>query len=70
MVQCNSDGHEQVSETEATLDDEGDVLLCSGGHYLNFDLSWPSSSIPSTFFPSDPSLYGMSLVSSVSPSSY
>lgn len=32
----------------------------SGDHYLNFDLSWPSSSIPSTFFPSDPSLYGYS----------
>jgi len=28
------------------------------GHDLNFDLAWPSSSIPSDFFPSDPSLYG------------
>ncbi|KAL4074223.1 RlpA-like double-psi beta-barrel-protein domain-containing protein-containing protein [Scleroderma yunnanense] len=31
-----------------------------GGHYLNFDLAWPSVSIPDTFFPSDPSLYGYS----------
>ncbi|KAI6135718.1 RlpA-like double-psi beta-barrel-protein domain-containing protein-containing protein, partial [Pisolithus croceorrhizus] len=29
----------------------------AGGDYLNFDLSWPSASIPSTFFPSDPSYY-------------
>lgn len=34
--------------------------LVRAGHYLNFDLAWPSSSIPSDFFPSDPSLYGES----------
>ncbi|THH04558.1 hypothetical protein EW145_g5436 [Phellinidium pouzarii] len=28
------------------------------GHLLNFDLAWPSSSIPDDFFPSDASLYG------------
>ncbi|PAV18763.1 endoglucanase v [Pyrrhoderma noxium] len=28
------------------------------GHQLNFDLAWPSSSIPDDFFPSDPSVYG------------
>lgn len=32
----------------------------SGGGYLNFDLAWPSTSIPDTFFPSDVALYGMS----------
>ncbi|KAG1858445.1 RlpA-like double-psi beta-barrel-protein domain-containing protein-containing protein [Suillus subalutaceus] len=30
----------------------------AGGHYLNFDLAWPSLSIPNDFFPSDESLYG------------
>ncbi|KIJ19059.1 hypothetical protein PAXINDRAFT_70510 [Paxillus involutus ATCC 200175] len=30
----------------------------AGGHYINFDLAWPSSSIPNDFFPSDPALYG------------
>ncbi|KAH7888486.1 RlpA-like double-psi beta-barrel-protein domain-containing protein-containing protein [Phlebopus sp. FC_14] len=30
----------------------------AGGHYINFDLAWPSSSISNDFFPSDPSLYG------------
>ena len=30
----------------------------SGGAYLNFDLAWPSTSIPSNFFPSDVALYG------------
>ncbi|KIO09840.1 hypothetical protein M404DRAFT_130927 [Pisolithus tinctorius Marx 270] len=30
----------------------------AGGEYLNFDLSWPSASISSTFFPSDASYYG------------
>ncbi|KAF7306115.1 Expansin-like EG45 domain-containing protein [Mycena chlorophos] len=29
-----------------------------GGHYINFDLAWPSSSIPDDFFPSNESLYG------------
>ncbi|ESK96550.1 endoglucanase v-like protein [Moniliophthora roreri MCA 2997] len=29
-----------------------------GGHQLNFDLAFPSSSIPSDFFPSNVSLYG------------
>jgi hypothetical protein len=29
-----------------------------GGHYLNFDLVWPSSAIPNDFFPSNASLYG------------
>ncbi|KLO16965.1 hypothetical protein SCHPADRAFT_994778 [Schizopora paradoxa] len=28
------------------------------GVFLNFDLAWPSSSIPDDFFPSDASLYG------------
>ncbi|KAK1233164.1 hypothetical protein PQX77_003699 [Marasmius sp. AFHP31] len=28
------------------------------GHDVNFDLAWPSSSIPSDFFPSDVALYG------------
>ncbi|KAF9222715.1 hypothetical protein BS17DRAFT_707899 [Gyrodon lividus] len=32
----------------------------AAGHYLNFDLAWPSSSISNNFFPSDPSLYGAS----------
>ncbi|KAH7913494.1 RlpA-like double-psi beta-barrel-protein domain-containing protein-containing protein [Hygrophoropsis aurantiaca] len=30
----------------------------AGGHYLNFDLAWPSTSIPDDFFPSDEALYG------------
>lgn len=30
----------------------------AGGHYLNYDLAWPSSSIPNDFFPSDEPLYG------------
>ncbi|KAH8119109.1 RlpA-like double-psi beta-barrel-protein domain-containing protein-containing protein [Phellopilus nigrolimitatus] len=30
----------------------------SAGHDLNFDLAWPSSSIPDDFFPSNASLYG------------
>ncbi|KAH7919735.1 hypothetical protein BV22DRAFT_1022481 [Leucogyrophana mollusca] len=30
----------------------------AGGHYLNFDLAWPSTSIPDDFFPSDAALYG------------
>ncbi|OSX66298.1 hypothetical protein POSPLADRAFT_1130776 [Postia placenta MAD-698-R-SB12] len=30
----------------------------AGGAYLNFDLAWPSSSIPSDFFPSNITLYG------------
>ncbi|EIW63346.1 uncharacterized protein TRAVEDRAFT_26658 [Trametes versicolor FP-101664 SS1] len=29
-----------------------------GGQYINFDLAWPSSSIPDDFFPSDAALYG------------
>ncbi|KAI0958572.1 hypothetical protein AcV7_004361 [Taiwanofungus camphoratus] len=29
-----------------------------GGAYINFDLAWPSDSIPSSFFPSNVSLYG------------
>jgi len=29
-----------------------------GGHYLNFDLAWPSESIPNNFFPSNVSFYG------------
>jgi len=29
-----------------------------GGAYINFDLAWPSSSIPDDFFPSDASVYG------------
>lgn len=33
-------------------------LKRSAGHQLNFDLAWPSSSIPDDFFPSDPSVYG------------
>ncbi|KAG1900762.1 RlpA-like double-psi beta-barrel-protein domain-containing protein-containing protein [Suillus fuscotomentosus] len=30
----------------------------AGSHYLNFDLAWPSSSIPNDFFPSNEPLYG------------
>ena len=30
----------------------------SAGNYLNFDLAWPSSSIPDDFFPSNESFYG------------
>ncbi|OJA13034.1 hypothetical protein AZE42_04395 [Rhizopogon vesiculosus] len=30
----------------------------AGGNYLNFDLAWPSSSIPDDFFPSDEAFYG------------
>ncbi|KAF8441618.1 RlpA-like double-psi beta-barrel-protein domain-containing protein-containing protein [Boletus edulis BED1] len=30
----------------------------AGGGYLNFDLAWPSTSIPNSFFPSDATLYG------------
>ncbi|KAJ7072171.1 RlpA-like double-psi beta-barrel-protein domain-containing protein-containing protein [Mycena amicta] len=29
-----------------------------GGQYINFDLAWPSSSIPDDFFPSNASYYG------------
>lgn len=29
-----------------------------GGHYINFDLVWPSPAIPDDFFPSNASLYG------------
>ncbi|KAI0645654.1 RlpA-like double-psi beta-barrel-protein domain-containing protein-containing protein [Trametes meyenii] len=29
-----------------------------GGQYINFDLAWPSSSIPDDFFPSNAALYG------------
>ncbi|KAI0812556.1 RlpA-like double-psi beta-barrel-protein domain-containing protein-containing protein [Irpex lacteus] len=29
-----------------------------GGAFINFDLAWPSSSIPDDFFPSNASLYG------------
>jgi len=32
----------------------------AAGNYLNFDLAFPSSSIPGTFFPSNVSLYGYS----------
>ncbi|KAF8623100.1 hypothetical protein AX15_006511 [Amanita polypyramis BW_CC] len=32
----------------------------AGGAYLNFDLAFPSSAIPSNFFPSDIALYGYS----------
>lgn len=32
-----------------------------GGQYINFDLAWPSSSIPDDFFPSNVSLYGYSV---------
>lgn len=32
----------------------------SGGAYINFDLAWPSSSIPDNFFPSNESFYGES----------
>ena len=31
---------------------------CRGGQYLNFDLAYPSSAIPSNFFPSNEKLYG------------
>ncbi|KAI0302618.1 RlpA-like double-psi beta-barrel-protein domain-containing protein-containing protein [Russula brevipes] len=31
----------------------------AGGGYLNFDLAFPSSSIPSDFFPSNVTLYGL-----------
>ncbi|KAG9316281.1 RlpA-like double-psi beta-barrel-protein domain-containing protein-containing protein [Chiua virens] len=34
----------------------------AGGAYLNFDLAWPSTSIPNSFFPSDAALYGMPLL--------
>ncbi|KAH9935522.1 RlpA-like double-psi beta-barrel-protein domain-containing protein-containing protein [Fomitopsis serialis] len=30
----------------------------AGGAYINFDLAWPSSSIPDSFFPSNVTLYG------------
>ncbi|VDC06976.1 unnamed protein product [Peniophora sp. CBMAI 1063] len=30
----------------------------AAGNYLNFDLAWPSSSIPDDFFPSNESFYG------------
>ncbi|CCM01134.1 uncharacterized protein FIBRA_03182 [Fibroporia radiculosa] len=30
----------------------------AGGAYVNFDLAWPSNSIPDDFFPSNASLYG------------
>jgi len=30
----------------------------AGGAYLNFDLAWPSTSIPNDFFPSNAALYG------------
>ncbi|PCH43624.1 hypothetical protein WOLCODRAFT_138472 [Wolfiporia cocos MD-104 SS10] len=30
----------------------------AGGAYINFDLAWPSSSIPADFFPSNVTLYG------------
>ncbi|KAI0031732.1 RlpA-like double-psi beta-barrel-protein domain-containing protein-containing protein [Vararia minispora EC-137] len=30
----------------------------AAGSYLNFDLAWPSSSIPDNFFPSNQSFYG------------
>jgi len=30
----------------------------AGGAYINFDLAWPSSSIPDDFFPSNATLYG------------
>lgn len=39
-------------------------LVCRGGQYINFDLAWPSSSIPDDFFPSNVSLYGYSVRSS------
>ncbi|OBZ67018.1 hypothetical protein A0H81_12803, partial [Grifola frondosa] len=29
-----------------------------GGQFINFDLAWPSTSIPNDFFPSDEALYG------------
>jgi len=39
----------------------------SAGNYLNFDLAFPSSSIPSDFFPSNETLYGYTdLVSGIS----
>lgn len=36
-------------------------FTCRGGQYINFDLAWPSSSIPSDFFPSNVSFYGYSV---------
>ncbi|KAI0733159.1 RlpA-like double-psi beta-barrel-protein domain-containing protein-containing protein [Fomitopsis betulina] len=30
----------------------------AGGAYINFDLAWPSTSIPDSFFPSNVTLYG------------
>lgn len=33
-----------------------------GGQYINFDLAWPSTSIPDDFFPSNASFYGKGLL--------
>ncbi|KAF7973184.1 hypothetical protein HWV62_15883 [Athelia sp. TMB] len=35
-----------------------------GGHYINFDLVYPSAAIPDDFFPSNESLYGYTVSSS------
>jgi hypothetical protein len=34
------------------------LVLGRAGHYLNFDLAFPSQAIPSDFFPSDEKTYG------------
>jgi hypothetical protein len=38
------------------------LVLVRAGHYLNFDLAFPSQAIPSDFFPSDEKTYGESFL--------
>jgi hypothetical protein len=61
MVLWDPEQNEPVSLlcflTELTSDK---FCLCRGGHYLNFDLAFPSQAIPSNFFPSDAAEYGAS----------
>lgn len=43
------------------IDSHADICDCvfrSGGSFINFDLAFPSSAIPSDFFPSNASFYG------------
>jgi hypothetical protein len=57
MVQWNCQWSECVS---VSLHDRMLIRIgkCRAGNYLNFDLAFPSSSIPSNFFPSNVTLYG------------
>lgn len=62
MVLSDAEQTKRVSSSGTRFNRGNNVCLWyRGGAYINFDLAWPSSSIPDSFFPSNVTLYGESL---------